>query len=182
VLDEFGTHLGLTRRYARAPRGRRAHGAAPCNPDPNVTLIFGLRLDGVVAPWVFEAAMDGAAYTTYARTQLAPSLRPGDVVLADNLGAHRSTAARAAIEATGATYVLLPPYSPDLSPIENAGSQVKSTVRNAAPRTVPQLYRALGRALRRVTRDDAYGYFAHAGYVPRRARGLPSDTTRRPPL
>lgn len=180
-LDEFGTNLGMVRTHGRSPEGTRAYGTAPRNPDPHVTLVFGLRLDGPVAPVAFEGAMNGDIYAFYARTQLAPTLGPDDIVLADQLGAHRSAAARAAIEATGATYRLLPPYSPDLTPIENAGSQVKRAVRADAPRTVRRLYTRIGCALRRVTPDDSRNYFAHAGYGRRTSTGKPSDPPRGPP-
>jgi transposase len=165
-LDEFGTHLGMTRPYARARRGDRAVGKVPDNSDPNVTLTFGLDRAGVVAPFAFEGGTDKAAYDTYVETQLAPRLRPGDVVHADRLGAHRSRAARAAIEARGATYDLLPPYSPDLSPVEEAGAKVKDGIRAEDPRTVHRLYGAMRRSLDRVTPRDARGWFAdRASYL-----------------
>lgn len=181
-LDEFGTNLGQTRTYARAPIGIRAPGPVPFHTNPGVTLTFALRVHGIVAPWAFEGATNGEAYATYVRTQLAPHLHPGDVVLADRLAAHRNPAARAAIEATGASYRLLPPYSPDLNPIENAGSQVKRAVRADGPRTVRRLYSSLGRALQRVHSTDAQGYFAHGGYAARIAPGKESDNARGPPV
>jgi hypothetical protein len=98
-IDEFGTHLGMTRRYARAPKGHRAWGKAPCNTDPNITLVMGLGLRGLVAPLAFEGAMDGIAFTTYVREGLAPHLQPGDVVVVDGLGAHRARGVREALRA-----------------------------------------------------------------------------------
>jgi transposase len=163
-VDEFGTNLGMTRRYARARRGERAVGAVPCNPDPNITLVMGLRLQGVVAPLAFEGAMNGDIFSVYVASQLAPELRPGDVVFVDGLGAHRTAAARAAIEAKGARLRILPPYSPDLSPVENCGSKVKEAIRGMAPRTVSALLDAMGDAIGAVTPSDARGWFAHCGY------------------
>jgi hypothetical protein len=176
-VDEFGTHLGLTRRFARARRGQRAVGRAPVNTDPNVTLTMGLALRGLVAPWAFEGATDGAAFETYVRTQLAPRLRAGDIVVVDGLGAHRTHGARQAVRARGAKYWMLPPYSPELSPVEQAGSKVKEALRAAEARSVPALYDAMGPALRRVTPRDARGWFAHAGYGPMRRK--PADRRRR---
>jgi len=159
-VDEFGTHLGMTRRYARAPRGERAVGRVPVNSDPNVTLTMGLSRRGVVAPFTFEGGTDGAAFETYVRTQLAPQLRRGDVVYVDGLGAHRSRAARDAVERRGATYEILPPYSPDLTPVEEAGSKVKALVRGTNPRTREALDSAIGDALAAISPRDARGWFA----------------------
>jgi transposase len=163
-VDEFGTNLGMARRYARAPRGKRAVGAVPNNPDPNITLVMGLRHDGVVAPFAFKGAMNGDAFTAYAQTQLAPQLRRGDIVFADRVGAHRSAAARAAIEARGAHLYLLPPYSPDFSPVEKCGSKVKEIIRGMAPRTVAAVIDAMGDGIGAVTPADARAWFASCGY------------------
>jgi len=163
-IDEFGTNLGMTRRYARAPRGERAVGAVPFNPDPNITLVMGLRLDGVVAPFAFEGAMNGDAFNAYTQSQLAPELRAGDVVFVDGLGAHRTAFARAAVEAKGASLRILPPYSPDLSPVENCGSKVKEAIRSMAPRTASAVIDAMGDAIGNVTPTDACGWFTHCGY------------------
>lgn len=176
-LDEFGANLAMTRRYARAPRGDRAPGAVPHNPDPNVTLTMALSPEGIVAPFAFEGATNGEAFVTYIRDQLAPHLRPGDVVLSDNLSAHRAAEACAAVEARGATYDHVPPYSPDLSPVEEAGAKVKAALRAANPRTVEALYCAMGHAIGSVTADDAKGWFSHrASYLDS------SSTPTGPPL
>jgi len=169
-VDEFGTHLGMSRFYGWAMSGDRAYGAVPCNPDPNVTLVIGLRMDGVVAPLAFKGAMDGPVFLTYAQTQLAPQLQPGDIVLVDGLGAHRKEGVREVIEARGAEYRFLPPYSPDLSPVENCGSKVKQAIRAEEPRTVGALYDAMGRALHSVTAGDARAWFERVGYLPPRRR------------
>lgn len=163
-VDEFGANLGMTRRYARALRGKRAVGAVPSNPDPNLTLVLGLRHDGVVAPFTFKGAMDGAAFTTYTETQLGPELQPGDIVFVDGVGAHRSASARAAIAARGATLCILPPYSPDLSPVEKCGAKVKDIIRGVFPRTVEALIDAMGEGIGAVTPSDARGWFASCGY------------------
>lgn len=160
-VDEFGTNLGMTRRYARAVGGARAVGHAPVNADPNVTLVLGLSSRGIVAPMAMPGAQDGRSFETYVASQLAPRLRPGDVVVVDGLGAHRGRAARAAVHRRGAHYLILPPYSPDLSPVEEAGAKLKSAVRAEAPRSLVDLYDALGRAIGTVTRADARGWFRH---------------------
>lgn len=170
-IDEFGTHLGLTRRYARARCGRRAVGAAPGNTDPNVTLTIGLSRRGIVAPDAFEGGTDGEKFVDYVRHTLGPRLRRGDVVVVDRLGAHRALAARAAVEARGATYAMLPPYSPDLTPVEEAGAKIKERVRGANPRTLDLLYEALRQAIAAVTPRDARGWFAHrAKYLSARTK------------
>lgn len=163
-VDEFGTHTGMTRTHARAPRGQRAHGAAPCNTDPQITLTMGVRLSGVVAPFAFEGATDGVAFRAYVDGQLVPELTPGDVVVVDNLGAHKVVGIREAIQAAGARLMYLPPYSPDLSPVENCGAKVKIILRGEAPRTPSAVYQAMGLAIAAVTANDAHGWFGHCGY------------------
>jgi transposase len=163
-VDEFGTNLGMTRRYARAPRGQRAMGAVPANPDPNITLVMGLSHQGVVAPIAFEGAMNGDTFTVYTETQLAPTLHPGDIVFVDGLSAHRTRAARAAIEARGAQLWILPPYSPDLTPVEKCGAKVKEIIRGMSPRTVSAVIDAMGEGIGSVTPADARAWFAWCGY------------------
>lgn len=176
----------MTRWYGWAPVGERAYGSAPDNPDPNLTIEFGLGLRGVVAPIVIQGAMNGPTFLAYVQNELCPWLRPGDVVLADGLSAHRAAGVKEAIEAAGARYQPLPPYSPDLSPIEQCGSKVKQAIRAAEPRTVNAAYEATENALGSVTREDARGWFEHAGYVPprpirRRLRPGARYFPRRPP-
>lgn len=154
----------MTRRYARAPRGQRAVGAAPANPDPNITLVMGLSHRGVVAPFAFQGAMNGDTFTAYAETQLAPELKPGDVVFVDGLGSHRVRAARAAIEARGAQLCILPPYSPDLTPVEKCGAKVKDIIRGMSPRTVSAVIDAMGEGIGAVTPADARAWFGWCGY------------------
>ena len=172
-VDEFGANLGMTRLYGYAPTGQRAYGKAPENTNPNLTLVLGLDLQGVVAPVVFEGAVNRPRFETYAREYLAPLLRPGDVVLADRLKAHLYPEVRAAIEATGAEYHPLPPYSPDFSPVEECGSKIKEALRAEGQRTVVGVLDAMGRALHEVTPKDAAGWFGHAGYLDRPPRPRP---------
>jgi transposase len=158
----------MTRRYAWAPRGTRAHGAVPTNADPTITLTMGLGVDGVVAPFAFEGTTDGVAFRAYIEGQLVPTLRPGQVVIADNLGAHRTRGVREAIEGVGAKLMYLPPYSPDFSPVENCGSKIKESIRADAPRTPSAVYKSMGYAIGAVTPSDTRGWFDHCGYrVPR---------------
>lgn len=163
-VDEFGTNLGMTRGYARSLRGERAVGAVPASPDPNITLVMGLSSEGVVAPFAFEGAMNGDAFTAYVKTQLVPMLKPGDIVFADGLGAHRVRAARDAIEACGAEFSLLPPYSPDLTPVEKCGAKVKDVIRGMDPRSVAAVIDAMGEGIGSVTVADARAWFKWCGY------------------
>lgn len=182
-FDEFGTNLGMTRRYGYAPEGARAYGKAPNYTDPNITLVLGLGLRGLFAPIAFEGAMNGDIFEQYVREHVAPLLQPGDVVVWDGLGAHRVKGAREAVEARGAKVLPLPPYSPELSPVEECGSKIKSAVRAEAPRTVEAVYDAMGRAIGRVTPQDARGWFNHASRdrAPRpRACAGDEGSTREP--
>jgi transposase len=163
-VDEFGTNLGMTRRYARALHGKRAVGAVPANPDPNITLVMGLSCEGVVAPLAFKGAMNGDTFSVYAERQLAPLLKPGDIVFADGLGSHRTRAARAAIEARGAQLRILPPYSPDFTPVEKCGAKVKEVIRSMSPRTVSAVIDAMGEGIGSVTSADARAWFTWCGY------------------
>lgn len=163
-LDEFGFNQAMTRAFARAPRGVRAYAAVPFNPGENITLTMGLSLRGIVAPFAVPGGTDGFFFQNYVERILVPELRPGNVVLFDNLPAHKVAGVREMIEAAGARVILLPPYSPDLSPVENCGAKVKTLVRGEAPRTRQAIYAAMGRALHRVTSRDARGWFINAGY------------------
>ena len=166
-LDETGSHLGYTPRYARAPRGQRAHAAAPRNTGENKTLVAALTADGLGPTLRFDGAMTTARFEGYVRHVLAPTLRPGQVVVADNLRAHHSERARAAIEARGAWLWHLPAYSPDLNPIELAFSKLKQHLRRAEPRTDEDLRAATWAAFATVTPADVAGWLTHCGYLPR---------------
>jgi transposase len=164
-VDEFGFNLAMTPAYARAQRGERAYSAVPFNPGRNLTLTVGLRVTGTLAPFVVAGATDGDVFTTYVTTQLAPQCRPGDIILVDDLGAHRSKAARAALRAQGIRLELLPPYSPDFNPAEACGSKIKTLVRRANPRSEQALIEAIGQAWAMVTSADARAWFEHYGYL-----------------
>lgn len=165
VVDESSTHLGMTPRYARAPRGERAYADTLRNYGQNVSLIAGLRLDGMVAPFVVEGAINTAVFETYVREILCPTLRRGDIVMLDNLRCHKAHVIQALIEASGASLLFLPPYSPDLSPIEKAFSKLKTFVRRAKALTLDALMDALAQALAMVTLSDALGWFSSCGFL-----------------
>lgn len=128
------------------------------------TFVAGLRCDGLTAPFVIDGAMNGDIFRAYVRRCLAPTLRPGDVVVMDNLAAHKVAGIREAIEAAGARVVYLPPYSPDLNPIEQAFAKLKALLRKAAERTIPALWDRIGTLLDAFTPDECLNYFKHAGY------------------
>ena len=163
-VDEFGINLAMTRTYGRAPRSARVVDKVPTNYGDNYTLVYGLGLRGVLAPLLFPGAMDGAHWNTYVPHCLAPQLHHGDVVVFDGVGAHRTARAREAIAKRGAIVDPLPPYSPDLSPIEPSGSKVKTALRAVGARTRRRLYDAAGPALRAISRRDAAGWFRHCGF------------------
>jgi transposase len=163
-VDETSTHTALTRRRARAPRGERAVGRTPRNHGPNVTLLATLTPEGIGPAVAIPGAVDGAAFIAYAERVLAPRLRPGQVVILDNLSAHKSAGARTAVEAVGARLLFLPPYSPDFNPIELAFAKVKERLRAAAERTPEGLFAATAAAMDAVSTTDARGFYAHCGF------------------
>lgn len=164
-VDECGTHTSMVRRYARAPKGERAYGSVPRNRGKNTTLVASLSLEGIGEAMAFEEATTKAVFETYVERLLAPSLKPGRVVVMDNLGAHKGDRVKELIEARGAILVFLPAYSPDFSPIEEAFSKIKALLKKAAARTREVLTEAIGQALQAVTAQDAEGWFAHCGYA-----------------
>jgi transposase len=166
-LDETGSHLGYTPTHAWAPRGERASATVPANRGENKTVVAALTLAGVGALMRFDGAMTTARFDGYVRHVLAPTLRPGQVVIADNLTAHHSERARAAIEAAGARFLPLPAYSPDFNPIEEALSKVKQCLRRAEARTDDDLRAATWAAFATITTADITGWFTHCGYPPR---------------
>ena len=165
-LDETGSHLGDTPTHAWAPRGERAYASAPRNRGENKTVIAALTLDGIGPLMRFDGAMTTARFEGYVRFRLAPMLRKGQIVVADNLRAHHSPVARAAVEARGAELRLLPTYSPDLNPIEETFSKVKQSLRRAQARTDDDLRAATWTAFAAVAPSDAGGWFTHCGYRP----------------
>ena len=146
-LDETGATTKMSRLRGRAPRGDRCRAALPHGHWKTTTLVAGLRLDSLTAPMVIDGAMNGEVFTAYAETLLAPTLNPGDIVIMDNLPAHKAADARAAIERTGATLMFLPPYSPDFNPIEQVFAKLKALLRKAAARTIDTLEAAIATAL-----------------------------------
>lgn len=154
----------MTRRYARSPQGLRAYGDAPKNWGDSVSLAAGIGLRGLIAPLMLRGSMTGDAFHAYVEQFIVPELRPGDIVLWDNLGAHKRADARALIEQARATVVFLPPYSPDTNPIELAWSKVKTILRRRAARTWDQLVDAVVAAFSAVTTSDIVGWFRHCGY------------------
>ena len=164
VVDESGCTTSMTRRRGRAPRGKRVHDAVPGGHWKVTTLIGAVRAGGVAAAVSVEAATDGPLFLAFVRDALAPALRPGDVVVMDNLGAHKVRGVREAVEGAGARLLYLPPYSPDLSPIELCWSKVKQALRSAAARTAEALGRAVEEAFKTVTTLDLANWFHHCGY------------------
>ncbi len=164
-VDETSTTIALTRRYARAPCGERAVTAVPRNHGTATSLVAALSPAGLGAAMTLAGALDGAAFTVFVRDVLCPTLRPGQVVLCDNVGIHHGPAVREAIEAAGCTLRFLPAYSPDFAPIEQAFAKIKEALRTAAARTQAGLEAAIAAALDLVTVDDALGWFTHCGYV-----------------
>jgi transposase len=154
----------MARRYGRAPRGERAVGSVPHGHWLTSTFIAGLRHDGIVAPCLFNCAIDGELFLAYVEQQLAPTLTPDDIVIADNLSSHKVPGVRQAIEQRGASLWFLPAYSPDLNPIEQVFAKLKQLLRTEAQRTVEALWSAVGRLLDRFTSTECANYLAHAGY------------------
>jgi transposase len=163
-LDETGSHLGYTPAHARAPRGQRAYASAPRNKGENKTVLASVSLAGVGPTMRFDGPMTTARFEGYIRHRLAPTLRPGQIVVADNLQAHHSDRARAAIEARGAHLWHLPAYSPDFNPIEEAFSKVKAFLRRARARTDDALRAATWAALAAISHADIAGWVKHCGY------------------
>lgn len=163
-IDESSAHTAMTRTHGWAPEGERVVEAVPQGHGHTNTMIAALRIDGVAAPLVFEGATDNAAFETYVEKVLAPTLQPGDIVRMDNLKSHKTPAVIAAVEKAGAKVVRLPPYSPDMNPIEKMWSQAKAAIRKAKARTIGKLHEAMGHALHSVTADDCREYFASGGW------------------
>jgi len=154
----------MARLYGRAPRGERCRAAVPYGHWKTTTFTAGLRAGGLAAPMILDGPMDGDAFRAYVTQVLVPELERGDVVVMDNLPAHKVSGVRNAIEAAGAKLLYLPPYSPDLNPIEMAFAKLKALLRAAAARTIPDLWDALKNALDAFTPNECQNYFAAAGY------------------
>jgi transposase len=163
-VDECSTNISLSPIYARAPRGERAHGKAPRNWGKNVSLICAIDSEGVKPSMSVEGAVDGKAFESYIEHFLAPKLERGQIVVMDNLSVHKSKRVQRLIEEAGAALLFLPPYSPDMNPIEGAFSKVKSVLRKVAARTREALVEATGRALDTITTEDIRGFYTDCGY------------------
>jgi transposase len=155
----------MARLRGRSPRGKRLLAAVPHGHWHTSTFLAGLRIDRMVAPLVLDGAINGDAFLAYVQQFLAPSLTVGDIVIADNLASHKVAGVREAIEARGASLWFLPPYSPDLNPIEQAFAKLKQFVRNAAPRTRETLWNTLGFGVARFSANECRNFFEHAGYA-----------------
>jgi transposase len=164
-VDESGVNLALTRLYGRAPAGERAIGSIPQNYGSNVTLLGALGVTGLTALMTVDGATDGEVFLAFVEQVLCPTLEPGDIVVMDNLSAHKVAGVRPAIEGCGAQLLYLPPYSPDLSPIEQCWSKLKAVLRRIGARTREALEAAIKQALDTVTESDALAWFAHCGYL-----------------
>jgi len=164
VIDESGTKVGMTPAYARAPAGQRAYSTAPFNSGHNYTLLAALRQSGMSAPFVIEGAADSAVFETYISDILGPTLLPGDLVVMDNVRFHKATPIEALIHDRGASILWLPPYSPDLSPIEHAFSKLKQWIRRAKATTFEALLQAIDQGLLSITASDAISWFINCGF------------------
>lgn len=163
-LDETWATTNMARRYGRAPLGQRALDAVPHGRWRTTTVVAALRADGIAAPLVLEGAINGPSFLAYVERFLAPALRPGDVLVLDNLSSHKVAGVREAVEAAGATLRYLPPYSPDLNPIEQVFAKLKALLRDAAARTTEALWAAVGQALERFPPTECARYLHHCGY------------------
>jgi transposase len=163
-LDETAAATNMARRYGWAPRGERCRLAAPQGHYTTTTVTAALRASGLCATALFDGATNGARFRSYVTEILVPALRPGDTVVMDHLQAHKVAGVREAIEAAGARLLYLPPYSPDLNPIEQAFAKLKAQLRSAAARTVPDLWAAIGQAFTRFTPQECCNDLAAAAY------------------
>jgi transposase len=166
-IDETWASTNMAPTYGRGPRGARVEGVAPHGHWKTTTFIAALRHDRLTAPCVFDGAINGARFRAWVEQALAPTLSPGDVVVMDNLAAHKVAGIREAIAAKGAELAYLPAYSPDLNPIEQVFAKLKALLRREGARTVKDLCNAIGRCLDAFTPTECANYLANSGYVPR---------------
>jgi len=165
-VDETGTNTKMVRLYGRAPKGQRVIGKQPWGHWKTTTFVAGLRIGELSAPFLLDGAMNREAFETYVEKVLAPTLSDGDVVIMDNLAAHKGSKVRQLIERAGARLLLLPPYSPDLNPIERLFAKFKALLRKAAERTIPDLWQRIGLLLKCFTPNECANYFQNAQYAP----------------
>ena len=179
-LDETAVKTNLTRLRGRAPRGERLTMDAPFGSWGTQTLIAGLTADALIAPWVIKGAMDGTAFAAYVSKVLVPEIEPGTVVILDNLATHRNVEATRALRDHGCWFLYLPPYSPDLTPIEQAFSKLKAHLRRIGARTFTELFDAIGAICDLYDPQKCWNYFRAAGYVSGECRKALGATPRRP--
>lgn len=163
-LDETGASTNMIRRYGRCPRGERLVDATPWGHWKITTFVAGLRSSGLIAPLALDGPMTGEVFRAYVEQMLAPALQPGDVVVMDNLAAHKVAGVREAIRAAGASVLYLPPYSPDLNPIEQLFAKLKAMLRSAAARTKDALWASLGQAIDAFPAAECRNYLENCGY------------------
>ena len=163
-LDESGVATDLLRLYGRSPRGTRLVDRAPFGHWQTHTILAALRIDGLTAPGIFDGPIDKPCFLAYVEQILVPTLRPGDIVVLDNLNVHKQPEVRTAIEQVGATLQFLPPYSPDFNPIEQAFAKLKALFRAARPRTFEAICRLFAAALGRFSATECTAYLRHCGY------------------
>jgi transposase len=164
-IDETGTSTNMTRLRGRARRGARLVGRVPHGHWKITTFVAGLRCDAVTAPFVIDRPMNGPIFRTYLERCLIPTLTPGDIVIMDNLSSHKVAGVREAIEAAGARLVYLPPYSPDLNPIEQLFAKLKALLRKAAERSIDALWATIGKLLDAFSPQECANYLRHSGYA-----------------
>lgn len=163
-LDETGAATDMAPRYGRSLGGTRCQGDAPGGHWKTMTFIAGLRMNEIAAPWCLDNAMNGAAFKVYLQTQLVSTLKPGDIVICDNLAAHKVAGVKEIVESAGAKILYLPPYSPDLNPIEQAFAKLKTLLRKAMARSFDALWKTIGRLLNLFKKDECKNYFTNSGY------------------
>jgi transposase len=163
-LDESGVNTNMSRLYARSEGGARANDAVPLNTGVSTTILSSVRMSGETVYTMFPGAVNGERFKEYLKELLVDSLRPGDIVIMDNLRSHKVAGVVELIESAGAFVLYLPPYSPDLNPIEQMWSKIKSYLRMVKARSVDTLIQAIPQAFRLVSTDDIEGWFSHAGY------------------
>ncbi len=163
-IDETWAKTNMTRRHGRCARGQRLVAKVPHGARKTLTFVAGLRCDGIIAPCVFDQPINGVSFLAWVEKFLVPELRPGDVVVMDNLSSHKAAEVRRAIRQAGALLIFLPPYSPDLNPIEQTFSQLKTLLRKENARTIEETIACIGKLLDRVTKEHCANYFREAGY------------------
>ena len=164
-IDETWAKTNMTRTHGRCLRGKRLVAKVPHGRWRTLTFLAALRQDGITAPCVIDGPINGAAFLAYVEQILVPTLRPGDIIVMDRLGSHKGKAVRAAIRKAGAKLFFLPPYSPDLNPIEQAFAKLKTLLRKATERTIEATWKRIGELLDRFTPQECNNYFANAGYA-----------------